>query len=174
MQNGPMQNFAKIFRQERKFLVTFLLKKGLPMEECEDLVQEAYMKYLTQGSLCEGIEQRRLLTTITRNLYIDRCRRAKRTPMIHDQGILDAVAEDQSTHRKLAQRVMMEHMVESVDDQREGRYFKLYYQTGVTIQEIARMANAPQGTVATQINRFRHRMSKTWTSQLDLIDNILA
>ncbi|MDQ3235583.1 MAG: sigma-70 family RNA polymerase sigma factor [Pseudobdellovibrionaceae bacterium] len=174
MNRGSGRSFAHAFIKHQKFMTSYLLKRGVKPEDCEDILQEAFLRcYCVLQKDPEG-DHRRLLTTVIRNLHIDSFRRSRRFAKGLQPEFFDNLpAEDEGRRRRL-QCALIEKILDDIAERPESRFFKLHYQEGYKIQEIADLTHTSQGTVSSQIFRFRNRMRASLCQQLDKVDEQLA
>ena len=169
MKVGAGQSFAKIYQTNQKFLNSYLRRRGVIPEDCEDLVQETFLRCFKTILERPEIEHGRLLTTVARNLQIDQYRRKKHQAVAQAPEDLDCCVDDKASSRNLIQRALIEKMVAELSDRRESRFFKLHYEDGLKLQEIAKLSRTPVGTVASQVSRYRSKFQITALPQLEAL-----
>jgi RNA polymerase sigma-70 factor (ECF subfamily) len=174
MNRGSGRSFAQAFVKHQEYLKCFLLKRGVNPEDCEDILQETFLRcYPLIQKNTEG-DYRRLLVTVARNLHIDSYRRNKRYARGLQAEFFDNIPEEQDDRRNRLQRAMLETVVDNIHERPESRFFKMHYQNGYKIHEIAELTHTSKGTVSSQIFRFRQRMQATICAQLEMVDELLA
>jgi len=174
MKRGSGRSFAHAFTKHQEFLKSFLLKRGVIPEDCEDILQETFLRcYPLLQKDPEG-DHRRFLVTVARHLHIDAYRRNKRFVRGLLPEFFDNIPDEALERRQRMQRAMIEKILENIPERPESRFFKMHYEGGYKIQEIAQQTGTSQGTISSQIFRFRNRMQQSLCQQLDAVDELLA
>lgn len=174
MNRGSGRSFAQAFVKHQEYLKCFLLKRGVNPEDCEDILQETFLRcYPLLQKNVEG-DYRRLLVTVARNLHVDSYRRNKRYARGLQPEFFDNIPEELDERRSRLQRALIEKILEDIQERPESRFFKMHYQNGYKIHEIAELTHTSKGTVSSQIFRFRHRMQASICQQLNAVDELLA
>lgn len=167
MQRSAGQSFAQIYQSQGKLLKSYLQRRGVKPEDCDDIVQETFLRcYKILMDKAVG-EPSCFLKTVARNLHIDLYRRQRKYPLANDMDCLEGIASDLSQSQKLAQKIMIERLIEEVTDQHDSRFFKMHYSDGLKLQEIATMTGTPLGTVTSQVARFRQRFQSRALHRLE-------
>ncbi|WP_176736505.1 RNA polymerase sigma factor [Oligoflexus tunisiensis] len=174
MNRGSGRSFAQAFVKHQEYLKCFLLKRGVSAEDCEDILQETFLRcYPILQKDVEG-DYRRLLVTVARNLHVDAYRRSRRYMRGLQPEFFDNIPEEQEERRSRLQRALLEKILDDIQERPESRFFKMHYQGGYKIHEIAAMTHTSKGTVSSQIFRFRHRIQDSLCQSLDAADHLLA
>ena len=174
MNQGLRRSFAQSFKKHQDALKCFLLKRGTNPEDCEDIMQETFLRcYPLLQKNPEG-DYRRLFLTVARNLHVDRYRRNKRYARDLQPEFIDSIPDPGEERKDRLQRALIERMVEAIQERPESRFFKMHYQNGLKIHEIADMTQTSKGTVSSQIYRFRQRIQGQLCEQLDAAEELLA
>ena len=174
MNQGSGRSFAHAFTKHQDFLKGFLLKRGVNAEDCEDILQETFLRcYPVLQKEPEG-DHRRLMVTIARHLHIDGYRRNKRYARGLQAEFFDNIPDEIGDRRSRLQRVMIEKILAHIQERPESKFFKMHYEGGYKIHEIAQLTGTAQGTISSQIFRFRNRVQASLCQQLDAVDELLA
>lgn len=174
MNKGLRRSFAHSFIKHQEALKSFLMRRGVRPEDCEDIVQETFLRcYPLLQKNPEG-DYRGLFITVARNLHVDAYRRNKRYARDCQPEFFESIPDASEQRRDRLQRALIERMVDTIQDRPESRCFKLHYQNGYKIHEIAAMTQISKGTVSSQIYRFRQRVQATLCEQLEAATELLA
>lgn len=174
MNKGSGRSFAQAFVKHQEFLKCFLLKRGVNPEDCEDILQETFLRcYPLLQKKPEG-DYRRLLATVARNLHIDSYRRNKRFARGLQPEFFESIPEELDERRSRLLRAYIEKILDDMHERPESRFFKMHYQKGYKIHEIAELTHNSKGTVSSQIFRFRRKIQAAMCEQLNAVDDLLA
>jgi RNA polymerase sigma factor (sigma-70 family) len=174
MSKGLRRSFAQSFLTHQDALKCFLLKRGIHPEDCEDIMQETFLRcYPLLQKNPEG-DFRRLLVTVARNLHVDAYRRNKRYARDLQPEFFESIPDANEERQDRLQRARIEHMVEAIQERPESRFFKMHYQNAYKIHEIASMTQTSKGTVSSQIYRFRQKIQAQFCDQLEAAEELLA
>lgn len=153
------QDFSKIYKKYSHLLFFVTKKYSIPDQEGDELVQEAFLRLFKNIEKVEPEKIKNFLLVTTRNLIIDRSRKAETKKVEAKESFDDFdqkslwVENDCSDFRLEFVSSVMEDM-ESVAD---FDLFREYYSEGLTTVEIAAKRNIPKGTVRAKIHRFREK-----------------
>jgi RNA polymerase sigma-70 factor (ECF subfamily) len=155
------QAFAREVREHEAVLVAIARRLCANAADADDLVQETYEKalrgldrYEERGNL------RSWLASIMNNLFIDRCRRAKRTPQVEGIENLQIATPEPPTPPAWA-HVTAAQIRAALD--RIGPEFRSVYElhaSGRSYDEIARELGIPKATVGTRLIRARKKLKE--------------
>jgi RNA polymerase sigma factor (sigma-70 family) len=174
MNRGSGRSFAQAFVKHQEYLKCFLLKRGVNPEDCEDILQETFLRCYPILQKDVNGDYRRLLVTVARNLHVDGYRRNRRYVRGLQPEFFENIPDEQNEHRSRLQRALLEKVVDEIQERPESRFFKMHYQSGYKIHEIAALTHTSKGTVSSQIFRFRNRIQAALCQSLDAADYLLA
>lgn len=147
-----------LYRSEAPRLAGLARALGTPTAECEDLVQEAFVRL---HRAWEGLDRRDRLggylhTTVV-NLVRDRARRGVRRPVAGAVAIprVEVVREDEAD--VLARRLVVDAALESLSS-RQRECVVLRYYTGLSDAEIAAATGLSVGSAKTHLRRGLHAL----------------
>ena len=129
------------------------------VQDAEDCVQDAYLKYLERRPrVTDGRSERAWLMRVTVNGALDRLRDKKRHPT---EELLDVhPAPDQGT------RDLIEAIGELPSEQRAAVH--LFYYEGYKTGEIARIVGRRPGTVRSDLSRARETLRQKLKGEIEL------
>lgn len=129
------------------------------VQDAEDCVQEAYLKYLERRPRApEGASARAWLMRVTVNAALDRVRDRTRHPT---QELLEVhPAPDRET------RELLEAIGELPSEQRAAVH--LHYYEGYQTNEIARIVGRRPGTVRSDLSRAREALRRKLKGEIEL------
>lgn len=148
---GTKALWEELYEEHYKELVAFGTHMSGSRELAEDLVQETFVRALTNAQTVEelsGSKRRAWLFRTFKNLFFDRCRRAA----LESEYLLSCrseCAEDQGM-----QEVENAMLLQSLAPQ-DRAVFQLRYFDGYSAEEISRMLDLPPGTVRSKLSRTR-------------------
>lgn len=127
----------------------------------EELVQEAFLRAAANEGVLETLtydKQRAWMYRVTRNLFVDYCRKLKR------ENLYTFDSEEPET-KNLAQEYVDEEeivwsMLLSVLPEDERNLFVMRYLMGYTSTELGALFNMPAGTVRSKLHSARKRLRK--------------
>ncbi len=157
------QAFSELFTHYGPRLKSFMLRKGSPTEEAEDLVQEtmiavwrkAHLYASDKGSVTTWVY------TVARNLRIDRYRR---NGAVHLTGLddydeaADDTPSDDVVNRSQEDSLVRAALAELPGEQSE--ILRLSYIQDMPQSEIAEKLNIPLGTVKSRMRLAYRRMRR--------------
>lgn len=163
-QNRDRGAFALLFDKFAPRLKAFMMRKGVPPEQAEDLVQEAMLTVWTKAALYnpERGTVSAWVFTIARNLRIDRIRRDSNMPYAvledFDQPSGDAAIDDALANRE-EQVAVAKALADIPPEQRD--VLILSYVEDIPQTEIARRLSVPLGTVKSRMRLAYNRLRKS-------------
>jgi RNA polymerase sigma-70 factor (ECF subfamily) len=138
----------------RRYALALLRDRG----EADDLVQDCLLRALDRidTRLGDG-DIRPWLFTIMHNLFVSRGRRLTRRAkwLVHDNDAEGSVPPSQSSHLEVQD--MLRGLATLPDDQRQ--VILLVTVEGFSYAEVARIVDAPIGTVMSRLSRGRDRLN---------------
>lgn len=143
--------WEELYEEHYKELVAFGTHMSGSRELAEDLVQETFVRALTNAQTVEelsGSKRRAWLFRTFKNLFFDCCRRAA-LESEYLQSCRSECAEDQGM-----QEVENAMLLQSLAPQ-DRAVFQLRYFDGYSAEEISRMLDLPPGTVRSKLSRTR-------------------
>ena len=92
-----------------------VLRRGVPSDEAEDLVQEAFLRLAGYERACEVRSKEAFLVSAAVNLSIDRSRRLRRSPFDTSVHEFEAIASDMAGPDEiLSGRSQLDHLGEGL------------------------------------------------------------
>ncbi len=155
--------FAQLFDHYAPRIKSFMIRKGAPSEQAEDLVQETMITLWSKAALfsAERGSVSTWIFTIARNLRIDRLRREK-SSQFSDIDDFDApsddTAQDDALGRFQEDSAVARALAQIPSEQRE--LLILSYVEDMPQSEIATRLNIPLGTVKSRMRLGYRRMKK--------------
>jgi RNA polymerase sigma-70 factor (ECF subfamily) len=139
-----------------------LRRLGVPLTDMDDCMQQVFLVASRKlSSIATGSEQAFLLSTALRVASDERRARERRREVPEDDDVQwsdPAPQPDELTDQKRMRRLLDDVLAALPDDLRE--VFVLYELEQTTIQEIARLLDIPQGTVASRLRRAREEFER--------------
>lgn len=164
---GDLAAFSQLVSQYQRPLTAKAMSCLRNLEDADDLVQETFLRaFRSLRSFRDDTRFGPWLYRILRNLVIDRSRKAWR----EIDGAEDALSTLESEARNPEQDVLAAELSERVqkvlDAYPEGRQkeiFRMRFQQGLPIQEIAQRLDLHSGTVKVHLFRSSKRLRKMLT-----------
>jgi RNA polymerase sigma-70 factor, ECF subfamily len=136
--------------------------------DARDLVQDTYERALKAWErLPSDANHRGWLVTIMNRLFIDRCRRAKRSPLVDREAPEPAAPEREVDAAPAWSAVTSEQLASAVA--RLGEEFRRVYElhaVGRSYKEIGDELGVPAATVGTRLLRARRRLRELLVADL--------
>lgn len=152
--------FRAFYRSQAGRLWRFLLARGCDRASADDLLSEAFLKFIQ--SVCRNPRSPvALLYRIAINLHIDSHRRRQASPIdtsVDPQAFETTAAPDPNEHQHV--RALVQKLPES-----EQNLLLMRYWIGLTHKEIAQTLDMPQGTVRRQCAEILERLRQRWERQ---------
>lgn len=163
------KHLQKIYKDLAPAARAFLKKQGCSDADCDDFLQEAFLRLWTkQRYMAEGMEQA-YLKRMLKNLLIDEFRRTKaQNNYLHslDENAYEVPAPDEQPTQE-AKRLLWQKLSEASRDPRASAFI-LQVKQGLSLEQIAQREHTCVGTVAAQISRYRGQfkdnLQKAWES----------
>jgi RNA polymerase sigma-70 factor, ECF subfamily len=109
-------NLVESFRELRGPVFRYLIRIGLPPEEAEDVVQEAFLRLFQHlREIREQGQMRRWIFHVARNLAIDRHRRQRRFTLKSRQELVELSARLQDLTSNPEERLLEEERIDLLD-----------------------------------------------------------
>ncbi len=162
-ENRDREAFAQIFDHFAPRVKSFMMRKGAPPEQAEDLVQETMISVWSKANLyvSERGSVATWIFTIARNLRIDRLRREK-SNLFTDMEDFDAPSEAESVEYALGRfeedGFVAKALLQIPEEQRQ--LLILSYVEDVPQSEIAARLQIPLGTVKSRMRLAYRRLHK--------------
>lgn len=132
-----------------------------------DLVQDTFERAMNKlDQFQPGTNSRAWLTTIMTNLYIDRCRKRSREPVLEPIDDHQAVAvqnDDPPEWASFSGEELRAALNELSEDFR--RVYELHAIEGRSYEEIVKLLKIPKATVGTRLIRARRKLKELLLSQ---------
>jgi len=172
LQNGVIPAFDIIVHRFKDRLHNFLYRYTHNHEDCEDLVQETFLRvYKSRQSYKRIAKLSTWIYTIALNLAKTMYKKKQRmkTFSIHedesnpDDRAFDiedtSILQDEKLHLKNSMEELEKALAELNDDFREGHLLRDIQQ--LSYEEISEITDTPMGTVKSRINRARQQLQET-------------
>lgn len=135
--------------------------------DARDLVHDTYEKALrSRGSYTDSGNLKSWLLTILHNLFIDRCRKARRAPRTDAIDDVDVAAPEPTSPPAWAS-VTVEQVARALGE--IGHEFRVVYElhaAGRSYDEIATTLGIPKATVGTRLVRARKKLKDVLVREL--------
>lgn len=144
--------FEQIYSLYYQELTKYIRKQTGSMEEAEDVVQECFIRALEHEDALEQLQpaqQRAWLYRTAKNILIDRIRRQKAEPELHEPGI---TTEDYS-------EVMVMQLCEVLPPEDRAIFYLRYFE-GYHASELAEMFGQTPSNIRTRLLTARNRLKK--------------
>ena len=154
--------WEELYEQYDKELLRYASGLCRDSEQAQDLVQETFVKALQSGGALEDLgpsQQRAWLYKTLKNLFFDRCRRARlENAYLQSQQAETAYWEPgiQETENAMLLALL------SAEDR---ALFHLRYSEGYNASELAEMFHLPPGTIRARLSRSRALLKKAFLSE---------
>lgn len=128
--------------------------------DARDLIQDTYERALRAWDrLPPGANERGWLITICHNLFIDRCRRARRLPRTDGRDVMEAPAPEVVSPPPWSE-VTPDQVRQALTelDEEFRRAYELHAIAGRSYREIAEELGVPPSTVGTRLLRARQKL----------------
>lgn len=171
LQAGVVQAFDIIVQRYKDRLHNFLFRYTHNHEDCEDLVQETFLRvYRSRHSYERIAKLSTWMYTIALNLAKSMYKKKQRMSLIsihadesdpddREFEITDAVMlQDEELHLKFSMQELEKALMELNDDFREAIILRDIQQ--LTYEEIAEITGTAMGTVKSRINRGRQQLQE--------------
>lgn len=154
--------WEELYEQYQKELLRYAARMCGDGELAQDLVQETFLNALQSGELFEdlGPSQRRAwLYKTMKNLFFDRCRRARTEQVYLDAQQPETACCDQGIQE--TENVLLLALLTPED----RALFHLRYIEQYSTSELAEMFHMPPGTVRSRLSRCRTILKKALTEE---------
>ncbi len=164
--NDPIE-FRKIYDSYVDLLYFVLKELSVPLEERDDIVQEAFLRLLRSADSVDHQKIKGFLVVTAKNLVIDKARRARfrKTESVGEipEGALSFSPEDDED-RKMELKVVGE-LIREFSQSSGGETFSLFYENGMSVKEIALQLGEPVGTITARLSRMRQKFKDKFKKQ---------
>jgi len=155
--------FEKIYRQHYPAVYRYALSLARDTHLAEDLTQETFVKAML--SLDAGRDSMAAwLHVVCRNLWYDQCRRDKRLQFMGGEA-LEKLLGDTGSNEAEPLGGLLQRIDRLPPAMREAVI--LFYHSGLSTKEIARVQNTTSGAVRTMLYRARIRLKTIWEDEQD-------
>lgn len=151
----------ELYRQYREELVNWCTAMARSRNLAEDLVQEAFLRALTNEELIQGLlpeQQKAWLYRTIRNLYIDRLRKTAWETALTELS-------DEPPFWEAYDEADVREMLHTLPED-ERTLFVMRYWQGYSSAELGKLFGLPAGTVRYKLSSARKRLK----NKLDLQD----
>lgn len=169
MNRMAQDSFTQNYREYSNRLSRYLKRRGVDPIDREDIIQEAFLRCLS--SLKKGDASIALLIRAARNIHIDLYRKRKGRNEEADEACIQDIAEDIGSQIVCRQKVMISQLLEAQELTGRSRFFRMHFDQELGIAEIARITGTAQGTVASQITRYKMQFYKFAKESLEVLDS---
>jgi len=172
LQNGVVQAFDVIVHRFKDRLHNFLYRYTHNHEDCEDLVQETFLRvYRSRHSYQRIAKLSTWMYTIALNLAKSMYKKKQRMSLISihaDESDPDdrefeiedsLILQDESLHQKMCVNELQKALMNLSEDFREVIVLRDIQQ--LTYDEISEITGTPMGTVKSRINRARIQLQES-------------
>lgn len=165
------RHLQKLYKDLAPSARAYLKKQGCSDADCEDFVQEAFLRlWSKQRYIPDGMEKA-YLHRVLKNLWIDEYRREKSKKnylRCLDENAYEVPAADERPASE-ARRLLWQKLSEVARDPRASA-FLLQVRHGMSLEQIAASEHSNVGTVAAKISRYRgqfkNNFQKAWESSV--------
>lgn len=156
------KHYEQVYRQHAQVIIAFILKLGHSLEDAEDLMQEAFLKFYLHQSKIKVGKERQFLLVVAKNMVIDQFRKLKfhKAVSVDLKNLLYTEGLWTSDANRIYQLERLGQLIEWLSCKPGGECFGLYYRDGQTLESIARQCRLPLGTVSSKIARLRKKVKK--------------
>jgi RNA polymerase sigma-70 factor, ECF subfamily len=157
-------------------------KAGLTQQDCEDLLQDVFAKYLRawpQGDTPANVAA--WFETATANAIVDRIRAAERRPVAHPSGnddevdsLLDAVLRSPAIASAPAVRADLFSSIFALVPVEDARLLRRRYVDGHSAAELAEELGISVANVDQRTTRAKRKLRDALTARPDLMDELRA
>ena len=165
------RHLQKLYKDLAPSARAYLKKQGLCEADCEDFVQEAFLRLWSKQRLIPDGMEKAYLHRVLKNLWIDEYRREKskrKNIRCLDENAYDVAAADERPLGE-ARRLLWQKLSEISRDPRASA-FLLQVRHGLSLEQIAASEDSNVGTVAAKISRYRgqfkNNFQKAWESSV--------
>ncbi len=159
---GPDRRFEAMILAHEPTLSRMALKLCKNPSDAHDLVQDTFERALTRrDQLVAGSNEAAWLVTILHNLFIDRCRKQKRTPRsepIEDIQVAAPEPEAEPAWSSITPAEVQAALAQLGEEFR--RVYELATVESRSYQEIADVLGIPKATVGTRLIRARRKLKE--------------
>ena len=155
-----MRTFEELLREYGKGAETYVKYKVSVMEDAEDILQETYVQAFNSMSSLKNEESfRPWLISIARNKVNDYYRKkAEVTEVPFDDAVVQYVTVNRPVNTSVS-----DTMKKLSDEERE--LLHLYYWEDMSVKDIARELNIPEGTVKSRLHKARKSFEKKYPKE---------
>lgn len=153
------REFKSIYDKYSHLLYYIVNKFNVPPQEGDEIVQEAFLRLFKNPQVPKE-KIKSFLVTTTRNLVYDRAKRAETRLVTKNIDDLDDSQPDIKDNEKKCndtQLSVVSSVVEELSQAKGGEFFGLFYNDGLSINEIAEKSGCTSSKVKVSIHRFRKK-----------------
>jgi RNA polymerase sigma-70 factor (ECF subfamily) len=155
---GEMANETEsLYRRFALRLRAYVAAHGLGQEDAKDVVQEAFLRLMTEGEHIRSAEG--WLFAVARNLAIERLRKLKREARLAQDLAFRSPPSTADRAAQIEACGLYYRVVEELPEP-QRTVFVLRHREGLTYREIADRLGIPENTVASRLRRARHRVTR--------------
>ncbi|MFD2046566.1 RNA polymerase sigma factor [Ornithinibacillus salinisoli] len=149
--------------RELNIVFRFLIKKGVPYRDAEDVVQETAYKYLSFTDSIQSSKVRSWLIRVALNYYYDQCRKNKRYIFNYEEKMIEDKSMDLPELIILAQERTEEfYKLLSKMKPLFSELLLLKYESDLSYIEISKLLGISQSSVKMNLFRARKKYIKLY------------
>lgn len=141
-----------LFKEYKDELYLYALKFTKQAEDAEDLVQEAFLRLLRCENIHKYTSLKPLVLIAIKNLFFDKCRRAKKYKYIFMDSALNEI---ECVNQKNS--ISIEHLANTLPNRFKLPF--LLFEYGYTYNDISATLEISRNSVGSYISQARKRLS---------------
>lgn len=154
---GSISAFNSIFQKYKSFVDNLLYTYVKDIDEARDLTNVVFLKiYEKIDKFTDYNTFQGWIRTLAKNVAIDYLRTMKHKSMSYEDNLNGK--EDRETENKITYESIIDNFDKLTEKQR--LICKLFYLNNLSIKEIKRITNMPEGTIKSHLHRSRKALKK--------------
>jgi RNA polymerase sigma-70 factor (ECF subfamily) len=150
---GDARAFERLYQRYRKTLFRYLVRSSSDASEAEDIYHDVWSRVIHASNPFTEGSFRAYLFQIARNVRIDRIRRQRMHLVTDEETLMAQPSAEPSVEERRHQQDCGERLLREVgqlpDEQRDA--FLLKEDSGLTLEQIARLANVGRETIKSRL-----------------------
>jgi RNA polymerase sigma-70 factor (ECF subfamily) len=164
--------FNKVYAENIGFVQFVVSKFRLPPQECDDLVQEVFLRFHKNLDHVDLTKVRAYLATTARNLAIDTLRRDKsRKTFLMDEEVDHGSEETlwRNDPRRKVEAEAAADFIREIEQENEpgAETLVMFYRDGMSVKAIAEKLGESSGTITSRLSRTRQKLKQRLQDRLD-------
>lgn len=170
-----MKNFDQIYSDNHKMVLNFVAMKINEFTKAEELTNDVFMRvYKHLDNYDENKSSvKTWVMNIAKNIVIDHYRRVKKETISLDSSIrndedskitiMDRMSANSNPHKEFVSNEVY-NIIQDEMSSLDGKYYdvaNLFFNEGMSYEEISAELKIPMGTVKGQISRSRKKLQKS-------------